>query len=286
MTTAFVLSGGANLGAVQVGMLAAISDLGIAPDLMVGTSAGALNAAYLAGHGTDHATIDELAAVWRGLRTWRLFRPDPLRLATGMIGRSPSMFGAGGLHDLLHQHLTFDRLEDAGVPLVVITTDLLTGEEVSLTSGPAIEAILASSAIPGMLPPVPREGHTLVDGGLADNTAISQAVAAGADTLYVLPCGYPCALTEPPTSALGTVLQAMTLLVHQRLLHDIALYADRAELIVLPPPCPLAVGPLDFGRADELIERSRDAARAFLAVDGGRRKNPAAHIAMHTHPRP
>lgn len=284
MTTAFVFSGGANLGAVQVGMLAALAERKITPDLLVGTSAGALNAAYLAGHGTGPQVIDELAEVWRGLRTWRLFRPDPLRLATGALGRSPAMFAAGGLRELLEKHLTFPRLEEAGIPLQVITTDLLTGEEVSLTAGPAIEAILASSAVPGMLPPVPWAGRTLVDGGLADNTAISQAVQAGADTLYVLPCGYPCTLTAPPTSPLGTVLQAMTLLVHQRLLHDITLYADRAELIVLPTPCPLAVGPLDFGRAGELIRRSHEDAVAFLAVDGGRRRNPAAHIGMHTHP--
>ncbi|GAC57860.1 hypothetical protein GOHSU_26_00170 [Gordonia hirsuta DSM 44140 = NBRC 16056] len=151
------------------------------------------------------------------------------------------------------------------------------------TSGPAAEAILASSAIPGMLPPIDWESRVLVDGGLADNTAISQAVHAGATKLYVLPCGYPCALTTAPGSVLGTVMQAMALLVHQRLLHDIELYTDRVELIVLPPPCPLAVGPLDFGHADELILRSRTAAEAFLAVDGGRRADPAAHIGMHTH---
>lgn len=282
-TTAFVLSGGANLGAVQVGMLAAISDLGVTPDLLVGTSAGALNAGFLASRGTAPEVIDDLADVWRSLRTWQLFRPDPRRAVSALLGRSPALFGNRGLHELLEKHLEFDRLEDAGIPLQVITTDLLSGEEVALTRGRAIEAILASSAIPGMLPPVAHAGRTLVDGGLADNTAISQAIDGGAQRIYVLPCGYPCALTTAPNSALGTVLQAMALLVHQRLLHDIATYADRAELIVLPPPCPLAVGPLDFGHADELITRSRAAAAAFLAIDGGRRPNPAAHIGMHTH---
>jgi NTE family protein len=165
----------------------------------------------------------------------------------------------------------------------VITTDLLTGEEVALDRGPAVEAILASSAIPGMLPPVAWEARSLVDGGLADNTAISQAVCAGAETIYVLPCGYPCALATAPNSAIGTLTQAMALLVHQRLLHDIRLYADRADLIVLQPPCPLAVNPMDFGHAGELIRRAHAEATRFLAVDDGRREDPALHIGMHTH---
>ncbi|GAA4488178.1 patatin-like phospholipase family protein [Rhodococcus olei] len=283
MATAFVLSGGASLGAVQVGMLGAIAERGIAPDLLVGTSAGALNAGYLAGHGAQPDAIAGLGALWRSLRTWQLFRPDPRRAVNTLLGRGTAVFGAQGLHELLDRHLTFSRLEDAGIALQVIATDLLTGEEVALDSGPAAAAILASSAIPGMLPPVTCGERTLVDGGLADNAAISRAVQAGAGTIYVLPCGYPCALTSPPRSALGTLTQAMALLVHQRLLHDITLYASEADLIVLPPPCPLSVNPMDFGHADELIRRAHTEAAKFLAVDGGRREDPAAHIRMHTH---
>lgn len=283
MSTAFVLSGGASLGSVQVGMLAALADRGIAPDLLVGTSAGALNAAYLAGRGTDRDAVDDLAAVWRSLRTRDVFQPDPIRLATSLLGRGPALFGNHGLRRLIGHHLRFDSIEDAGIALAVVTADLLTGAEVTLTEGPATTAVLASSAIPAMLPPVNWGTQTLVDGGLADNTAISRAVDAGAETIYVLPCGYPCALTSPPRSALATALQAMSLLVHQRLIHDIALYASVAELIVVPPPCPLSVAPIDFRQGAELIRRAHAAAAAFLAVDGGRRADPTAHIGMHTH---
>ena len=283
MFTAFVLSGGASLGSVQVGMLQAIAERGILPDLLVGTSAGALNATFLAGRGFSAETVGELASVWRSLRTWRLFRPDAVRTAGTLLGRGTSIFSDRGLRDLLDRHVKFALLEEAGIPLQVIATDLLTGAEVVLDRGPASKAVLASSAIPGMLPPVSWRERTLVDGGLADNTAISQAVRAGAERVYVLPCGYPCALVTPPRSALGILTQTMALLVHQRLLHDIALYAGAVELIVLPPPCPLSVNPVDFRHADELIRRAHEVSARFLDVDDGHRDDPGAHIGIHIH---
>lgn len=283
MTIAFVLSGGANLGAVQVGMLRALAEHDIVPDLPVGTSAGALNAAYLAGHGTGKDAVDALAAVWRPLRAWQLFRPDPRRALGALLKHSAAVFSDRGLRELAERHLGFERLEDAPIPLSVIATDLVTGEEVTLRTGPAVEAVLASCAIPGMLPPVSWHGRTLVDGGLADNTAISQAVQAGAERVYVLPCGYPCALSRPPRTAFGTLVQATMLLVHQRLLRDIERYTGQVDLVVLPPPCPLSVSALDFSHADELIRRAHDESTRFLAVDGGIRLQPAGHIGMHTH---
>lgn len=284
MTTAFVLSGGVSLAAVQVGMLGALAARGVAPDLLVGTSAGALNAAFLAGHGTGDEGVEELASIWRSLRTWQLFRPDPLRAVGAVVGSGTAVFGDHGVRRLIEGHMTFADLADAPIRVQVVATDLLSGQEVALGSGPAVEAILASSAFPGLLPPVQWDGRTLVDGGLADNTAISQAVAAGADEVYVLPCGYPCALTEPPRTALGTVAQAWALLVHQRLLHDIDLYAEQIDLVVLPPPCPLTVNPLDFRHADELIRRAHLESLEFLAIDGGRRSDPGVEVALHTHP--
>src|SRR5207248_3728928 len=141
---------------------------------------------------------------------------------------------------------TFSRLEQARIPvhivttnLLSVTTNLLSGEEVLLSHGDALSAVLASAAIPGVFLAVRRDGQILVDGGLADNAAISQAVALGADRVFVLPTGYACALTEPPSRPVGVALQALGLLIQQRLISDVALYADRVELIVLPPLCPL-----------------------------------------------
>jgi NTE family protein len=187
------------------------------------------------------------------------------------------------LRNLLHQHLLFDDLEDAPIQLLVVATDLLTGREVPLHTGDAHRAVLASCAIPGIFPPVPLDGMALVDGGLANNTAISQAVIAGAEKVYVLPSGYACALPEPPRSPLGAVTHALTILMHQRLIADVAFYANDVDLIVLPPPCPLRTSPANFGRAQELIGAAYDTATASLTEDGGRRPRPEQLVAMHTH---
>jgi NTE family protein len=190
------------------------------------------------------------------------------------------------LRTLLDRHLRFGRLEHAPVPLVIVATDLLTGREAALSEGDARQAILASCAIPGVFPTVDHAGMTLVDGGLANNTALSQAVAAGADTVYVLSSGYACALPRPPRTAVGTAMQALTLLTHQRLVADVELYADRVDLVVLPAPCPLHVSPVDFGRAAELIDAAHRAAADHLAVTDGRRPHPGEDIGLHVHPRP
>lgn len=284
MTTAFVLSGGGSLGAVQVGMLQALADQGIRPDLLVGTSAGALNAAYVAGHGADRRAIDGLAQLWQGIHSHRLFRLEPRRAVLALMGKRTALFAPDGLADLVSRHLAFGRLEDAAIPLRVVACDLLTGVEVTMATGPAHRAILASCAIPGIFPPVAVDGHDLIDGALSNNTAIS--VAADADEIYVLPSGYPCALTRAPGSALGVLAQAASLLLHQRIVHDTARYAESRRLVVLPPPCPITVASTDFRHAPRLISDSYIAARDWLAVNGGRRADPAAHVAMHVHPAP
>lgn len=285
MTTAFVLSGGGSLGAVQVGMLQALADRGIAPDLLVGTSAGALNAAFVAGHGLDRAGVDALARVWLSLRTRAVFSLD-LRLAvTALAGRRSALFVDRGTRDLLDRHLRFARLEQSPVPLVVVATDQLTGTEVALSHGDARSAILASCAVPGVFPAVRFEGRALVDGGLANNTALTQAVAAGADTVYVLPSGYACALRRPPQTPVAALVHALTLLTHQRLVADIAHYRDRVDLVVLPPPCPIRTSPANFARADELIRTARGDAEKALAHAGGRRGHPDRLVATHAHRR-
>jgi len=123
----------------------------------------------------------------------------------------------------------------------------------------------------------------LVDGGLADNAAISVAVAAGANRVFVLPTGYACALTAPPKSALGVAMHTVTLLIQQRLITDVTYYADRMDLHVLPPLCPLAVSAIDFDRADELINRAHVASSAWIDDGGLNRPHPEAFLAMHRH---
>jgi NTE family protein len=283
MTTAFVLSGGGSLGAVQVGMLQALEERGIRPDLLIGTSAGALNAAYLAGHGMSSGSLEQLAEVWRRLRRQDVFPADPVRLALAVRGTQPSLCSSGAFRRLVADHLPYRRLEDATIPVHLVATDVLSGEEVLLSSGDVVDGALASAAIPAVFPPVEVEGRLLWDGGIADNAAISQALALGADGVYVLPAGVACALDAPPRGALASALHALTLLIEQRLILEVAFLAERAELHVLPPLCPLAVSAVDFRRGAELIDRARRATRSWLASGGTRRPRPERFLSLHHH---
>lgn len=265
MTTAFVLSGGGSLGAVQVGMLQALGARGVRPDLLVGTSAGAVNAIWVAQHGMAPESLARLAALWVGLRRSDVFPVASRRALLAVAGRARSVFPDTGLRRLLDDHVPMSGLEDAAVPVHIVATDLLCGEEVLLSSGSPITAVLASCAIPGVLPPVEHHGRVLVDGGVAHHAAVSQAVELGATVLYVLPAGYPCALTTSPRSALGVAVQALTLLIEQRLIAEVSGHDPSVSVHVLPPLCPLAVSAADFGHARELIDRSEHASRAWLA---------------------
>ncbi len=281
--TAFVLSGGASLGAMQAGMLQALYERDIVPDLIFGSSVGAVNGAFIASRPTTVATALELGDVWRGLRRSAVFPTNPVTGILGLIGHRDSLVPDSGLERILRRHLQFDRLQDAPIPLHVTATDVLTGDAVRLSSGDASDAVLASAAIPGVLPPVSWHGRELIDGGVADNTPLSHAVELGATTIYVLPTGSGCALAEPPHGALAMMIQAVTVLIRRRMLHDIEGHTGDARLIVLPPPCPLHVQPLDFSRADDLIARALEGARAHLASD---RATPLAvdhPLRTHTH---
>jgi NTE family protein len=264
-TTAFVLSGGASLGSIQVGMLEALYERGVRPDLIVGTSAGALNGAFIASRPQSVQTARDLGEIWCGLSRGQVFPVNPLTGALGFLGARSHLVPDSGLRDLVRRHVALDRIEDSILPLHLIAADIQTGAEVRLSQGPLIEAVLASSAIPGVLPPVEWQGRQLIDGGVANNVPISHAIELGASTIYVLPTGAPCELAQPPRGALAMLIQATSLLIGHRFVADLAELSRFAELVVLPPPCPLDVQPTDFGRADELIERARSDARRFLA---------------------
>src|SRR5919108_2877791 len=216
--TAFVLSGGASLGAIQVGMLHALYERQIRPDFIVAASAGALNGAFIAARPQTEVTANDLAEIWIALRRGTVFPLNPLTGLLGFAGRRAHMVPDSGLRALIEQHLTTERLEDLPIPLHVIATDVLTGSEVRLSEGSLLEAILASAAIPGVLPSVDWQGRELIDGGVANNTPISHAVELGARQIYVLPTIQTCELEAPPRGALGMVVHATNLLVHRRLL--------------------------------------------------------------------
>ena len=273
--TAFVLAGGGSFGAVQVGMLQELLARGITPDLVVGASVGAINGAYLAGDPTPEG-VKRLEAIWRGLRRRDVF-PLGWRSLIGLLGRRNYMVEPDGLRRLLEAHLPFRDLERAAVPLHVVATDVLGGATVRLSSGPAVEAVLASCAIPAAFPPARIDGRHLMDGAVASNTPVRSAIELGATRLVVLPTGYACALEAPPSRAIAIMLHAITLLTAHQLVADLEHYGTQVEIVTVPPLCPLSVSPYDFSRAGELIDKAAAQTRRWLDQGGmDKQRIPAA----------
>jgi NTE family protein len=265
MTTAFVLSGGASLGAIHVGMLLALADEGIAPDLIIGTSVGALNGCWLASR-PDAKGINGLADLWRSMSRNDIFPTHPIAGIQGLLGRHPHLVPNSGLRRVIADNVEFTRLEDAPIPLHVVATDVISGTDVLLSSGDAVDAITASASIPGVFPPVKIDGRYLMDGGVVNNTPLSHAVALGADKVWVLPTGYSCALPAAPSGALTMALHALTLAINHRLATDVSRFESTVDLHVIRPLCPIAISGTDFSHGPTLIDRSLAATREWLAA--------------------
>ncbi|MGW6929071.1 patatin-like phospholipase family protein [Lentzea sp. NPDC054927] len=263
MATAFVLAGGGSLGATEVGMLAALTDADVQPDFVVGTSVGAANAAWFALHPSH---VDTLVDLWVSLRRNDVFPIRPVRGLLGLLGFRDHLVPNSALRRLLERSLGSIDLTSTVIPVHVGATDVLSGEEVLLSRGNAVDAVLASTAIPAVFPPLLLDGRYLMDGGAVNNNPVSHAVALGADQVWVLPTGYACSLTSPPKSAVAMALQALTLLVNHRLAVDVERYRDEVELRVVPSLCPLRVSPGDFSRARELIDAAYASTRDWLAA--------------------
>jgi NTE family protein len=283
VTTAFVLSGGGSLGAVQVGMMQALTANGVTPDFLVGTSAGAVNAAFVAGRETGVGALDELADVWTSLRRADVFPLQAARLAAAAVGRARSLCSPDPLRQVIETHIDYEAIEHASVPLYLVATDVLSGAEVVLSEGPAVDAVLASAAIPAVFPSVRFGGRVLVDGGIANNAAVSVAVGLGADVIYVLPTGYTCALQSPPSSPLASALHALTLLIEQRLVVEVGYLADAADIRVLPPLCPLSIQSTEFRFARVLIDQAREASHRWLDQGGPALPRQERFLSLHGH---
>src|ERR1043166_7285 len=192
--TAFVFTGGGSLGAIQVGMLRTLLENGGRPDFVVGSSVGAINAGYFAAAPNLDA-VAALGRIWSGLRRSDVF-PLTLVSAFGLLRHPGNLVDPSGLRRLIETNLPYARLEDAAIPLHIMATNQQ-GQPVRLSSGPAVEAILASTAIPGVFPPVDIGGEAFRDGATPPTTPLCLAAERGASRIIILPTGSACALQEP-----------------------------------------------------------------------------------------
>ena len=279
--TAFVLAGGGSLGAVQAGMLAELVGADIRPDIVVGVSAGAINGAFLA-HDPSLATIDRIAELWRSVTT---------REALGLSWRSVfSIFGARGhlanargLRSILERELPYRSIEDAAIALHIVAADESNGTEVLLSRGNLIDAVLASTAIPGVFAPVVISGRTLVDGAIVSATPIAAAVRLGATRIFVLPCGFTCVGKAVPRHALGRAMHAITLLGAHQLRQDFERFAQTVSLRLVPPLCPLQQSAYDYSRGAWLIEAARESTRRWIDRGGLDSDQYPPELIVHSH---
>lgn len=280
--TAFVFAGGGSLGAVQVGMLHALTEQGLRPDFVVGASAGAINAAYFAADPTP-AGVAGLDRLWRGL-TRRQVMPMRMRDLFRIATRRDYVVDPAALRRLLERHLPYRLLEQATIPMHVVATDMILGMERLLSAGSVVDAVMASAAIPGVFPPVRIDGRDLIDGGVANNTPISSAMALGARRIVVLPTGFACALRAVPRSAVGRALHALSLLVTRQLVNDIERFGSSVALHVVPPLCPVDSSPYDYSASGSLINRARETTREWIVGGGLDRPHGVPHqMTEHSH---
>ena len=278
--TAFVFAGGGSLGAIQVGMLRTLLSYDVRPDFLVGASVGAINASYFAAS-PDSDGVAALERIWAGLRRSDVF-PLSVMNAFGLLRHPGHLADPAGLHRLIETNLPYRRLEEASIPLHIMATNQQ-GEPVRLSSGLAVEAILASTAIPGVFPPVDVDGEALMDGAIAANTPLCLAAELGASRIIILPTGYACALEEPPRRAVAKALHAVTLLIAWQLMHELERISQDIEVHLVPTLCPLAVSPFDFSAARELIERAAHSAKKWIDEGGLTRRARPQELSPHRH---
>lgn len=264
--TAFVFAGGGSFGAIQVGMMDSLARHGVTADMVVGSSVGALNGAFYASDPTV-AGIERLANIWRGLRRRDVF-PLTWRTLLSFLWRRDFLIPHDGIRKLIDDHIPYRNLEDARLPVHIVTTDIISGDSVVLSKGPAAEAIVASTAIPGAFAPVRYGEYYLADGAVSSNTPVRIAVEKGARRLIILPTGHACANEAPPVGALANALHALTLLIARQLVNELEELDPGIEHYVVPPLCPLVGSPYDFSRTAEHIQRARLATDEWL-IKGG-----------------
>lgn len=229
--TAFVLAGGGARGAVQVGMLAELVDRGIRADRVYGASVGAVNGAAYCGDPTP-AGMERLGKIWSGLSGAEIFPTGRVHGPWRYLQQRPSVHRDTGLRRIVESGLTFGRLEEAEIPLEVVATSLTDGRECWLTHGSAVEAIMASAAIPALLPPVRIGSDLMIDGGVVNNVPLSRALHGGATRVFVLLCGPLRYRPEMPRRPVEAVLSAFYTAVHARFAREVAALPAGVEVIV------------------------------------------------------
>lgn len=269
--TAFVLGGGGLLGAGEVGMLRALLEAGVVPDLVVGTSVGAVNGAAVAADPTL-ASVADLTRVWHGLADGDLYRGGAVRRARHFARTRTSVHPSEPLRDLLTERLGDVLIEDLPVPFQCVAASIERAAEHWFTEGPLVPAVLASSAVPGVLPPVRIGDEHFLDGGLVNSVPVGRAVSLGATIVHVLQVGRADRPLQAPTRPWEVASVAFEIARRHRFAREMADVPAGVAVHVLPTgsdeaPRAADLSALryrDFATVERRIDQAYRATLAYL----------------------
>jgi NTE family protein len=273
---AFVLGGGGLGGAYEVGMVRALLEHGLRPDVVVGTSVGAFNGAAIASDPTP-AAASRLRDVWLGLDEERIFGGSFLTGAANLVRSRTHLHSNRALRRLIEELLPVSTFEDLTVEFHCVAACIERAAEHWFHEGPLADAILASAALPGVLPPVEIGGEHFVDGGIVNSIPISRAVELGATQIYVLHVGRIERPLAPPRTPVQVALVAFEIARRHRLARDLATLPPGVSAHVLPTGQPKRssgadlsqLNYRDFRAVSRRIEAAYRATTAYLASSLG-----------------
>ncbi len=258
---ALVLSGGASLGALQVGILGALLEVGFRPGLMVGTSVGSINCAFLATR--LDPDVEELARIWLSLRANQIFERNWLKVGFRLATRRSYLFSNHFLMRLIEENLPVNRFQETSTPLYVTATNLTRGCKQVFHEGAIAPAVLASAAIPGIFAPVEINGDLFVDGGYSAHLDLETAVQAGAREILAVDLSL-LPTTQPP-GGIGVVGRSIRVLAHEQVRKDAEWLSARARIMILRPTFGSVLSGYDFTHTPQLIAHGRALGRELVA---------------------
>ncbi len=281
---ALVLSGGGALGALQAGFLRALFRTDFHPSVIIGTSAGALNGAFLAFHPDEQGT-EELVEIWRSLRDQSLFLFNPLRIAYQLASRQMCLTNGGLLSRLLRDHTPVDDFSATKVPLCITTTNLTAGRKEVFHEGPVSTAVLASTALPGLFCPVEIGDQMYVDGGVLENLDLDTAIELGAKEVLAIDLSR-CIDGRRPDSIVTVWMQTLDVIQRDRVDREMDRLENKAHITLIQPVVESSVSLTNFLAVDRLLEDGEklgeDVIREYRGSDG-RFQAGTIHSPLHIH---
>jgi NTE family protein len=270
VTTAFVLGGGGVLGAVEVGMLRALFERDIAPDLVLGTSIGAFNGALVARQ-PELAVVERLTDLWASVSTAREagYGDRPLRTVRRAVKYGTHLWSAKPLRQRLEEELGDLTFEELPVVFQVCAANIERSAEHWFTSGRVVDAVVARAAVPGLLPPAEVEGEHFLDGGIVNSIPVGRAVQLGAQTIFVLQVGRIERPLRPPTKPWQVARVSFEIARRHRFHHEMAALPEGVVAHVLPagggsPKDDAILAYRDVTKVHARIQQAYVATKAFL----------------------